>query len=209
MTADAETRRLARGDRLVLATHNAGKLAELRTLAAPYSIEIVSAGELNLLEPDETGETFEANARLKAHAARDATGLIALADDSGLSVDALQGRPGVHSARYAGPEKDFTGAMARLNAELDEAGIPPEDRTAFFSATLVLAWPDGVDARLEGRVDGRIVAARGSNGFGYDPSFYVPDLGRTFGEATPEEKRARSHRARAFDALAERHFPVD
>lgn len=198
-------RRLHRGDKLVLATHNAGKLAELRALAEPYGIAIVSAGELGLPEPDEPGETFEANARLKAHAARDATGLIALADDSGLSVDALAGRPGVHSARYAGPEKDFGNAMRRLNEEL--AGVAPQARTAFFSATLVLAWPDGEDAVIEGRVTGRIVDPRGTNGFGYDPCFLVDELGRTFGEADAATKRGLSHRARAFDQLAARHFP--
>lgn len=208
------TRRLERGDRLVLATHNAGKLSEFRDMAHPYGLDIVSAGELDLPEPDETGDSFVANARIKARAAMEAAGLPALADDSGLVVDGLGGAPGIHSARWAGPDKDFAGAMGRVVMGLDAAGLFDADRTAHFNATLVLLWPDGEEAVVEGRVEGRIVSPRGAAGFGYDPCFLPDGHARTFGEMTSDEKHgwtagqtALSHRARAFAELAETHLP--
>ncbi len=208
-------KRLERGERLVLATHNAGKLAEFRELSEPFGLDIVSAGALGLPEPDETGDSFVANARIKAEAAMKATGLPALADDSGLVVEGLGGAPGIHSARWAGPGKDFTGAMARVRQGLDAAGVFDPDRRAHFNATLVLLWPDGEEAVVEGIVDGLIVAPRGQAGFGYDPCFQPDGHTRTFGEMASEEKHgwtpgtpALSHRARAFAALAEIRFPV-
>ncbi|MEM7567513.1 MAG: RdgB/HAM1 family non-canonical purine NTP pyrophosphatase [Pseudomonadota bacterium] len=207
-------RRLQRGERLVLATHNAGKLAEFRELGEPFGLDIVSAGALGLPEPDETGDSFVANARIKAEAAMEATGLPALADDSGLVVEGLGGAPGIHSARWAGPDKDFTDAMARVRQGLDAAGVFAPDRRAHFNATLVLLWPDGEEAVAEGIVEGLIVSPRGQAGFGYDPCFQPDDHARTFGEMTSEEKHgwtpgnpALSHRARAFVALAEMRFP--
>jgi XTP/dITP diphosphohydrolase len=184
-------------DRLVLATHNPGKVAEFGGLLAPLGIAVVAAGALGLPEPEETADTFAGNAVLKAEAARDATGLPALADDSGLSVAALGGAPGIYSARWAGPGKDFAAAMARV---LSGVG---HDRRAAFVAVLALAAPDAATRTWEGRVDGTLAPApRGSQGFGYDPIF-VPDDGdgRTFGEMTAEEKHGGtaplSHRARA------------
>ena len=202
-------------DRLVIATHNAGKLAEFRELLKPYGVTVLSAGELNLPEPEETGTTFMANARLKAEAAARGAGLPALADDSGLCVDALNGAPGIYSARWAGPDKDFAGAMARIEALLAERGAQaPEARRAHFVAALSLVWPDGRVEAVEGRVDGTIVAPRGGQGFGYDPAFLPDGQERTFGEMSSEEKHglppdggeALSHRARAFQMLARRLF---
>jgi XTP/dITP diphosphohydrolase len=197
---------------VVIATHNAGKLREMRELLAPYGIEAQSAGELGLREPEETGKTFAANARIKAEAAAKATGKVAFADDSGLAVDALGGEPGIHSARWAGPDKDFRGAMNRIQTLLIERGAKePAQRRAHFVAALCLAWPDGHIEEFEGRVDG--VAAwppRGEKGFGYDPLFLPDGFDRTFGEMTAEEKhglpplgKALSHRARAFIMLAD------
>lgn len=184
-------------DRLVLATHNAGKVREFRDLLAPLGITVVAAGELDLPEPEETATTFEGNAILKAEAARDATGLPALADDSGLAVAALGGAPGVYSARWAGPDKDFAAAMARVLA-----GVA-DDRRAAFVAVLALAAPGEATRTWEGRVDGTLAdAPRGSQGFGYDPIF-IPGQGdgRTFGEMSAAEKHGGveplSHRARA------------
>jgi XTP/dITP diphosphohydrolase len=188
-------RRLAAGARLVIATHNGGKLREIADLLAPHGVGAVSAGALGLPEPDETAADFVGNARLKAHAAAAATGLPALADDSGLCAAGLGGAPGVVSARWAGPEKDFSAAMARMQREL---GTNPDRRAAFVCA-LALAWPDGACATFYGRVEGTLTwPPRGSHGFGYDPMF-VP-LGRTetFGEMAPAAKHALSHRARAF-----------
>ena len=203
-------------DRLVIATHNPGKLAEFRELLGPCGIEVVSAGELGLPEPEETGTSFAANARLKAEAAARGAGLPALADDSGLCVDALDGAPGLYSARWAGPGKDFAGAMARIEALLAERGAAtPEARRAHFTAALALAWPDGRIEAVEGRVDGTIVhPPRGTSGFGYDPVFLPDGYDRSFGEMSAEEKhglpadggRALSHRARAFQDLAARLF---
>jgi len=197
---------------VVIATHNPGKLAELRELLAPYGIAAQSAGELCLSEPKETGKTFAANARIKAMAAAKATDLPAFADDSGLVVDALGGEPGIHSARWAGPDKDFRFAMNRIQTLLIERGARnAEQRRAHFIAALCLAWPDGHVEQFEGRVDG--VAAwppRGDQGFGYDPLFLPDGFDRTFGQMSAEEKhglppkgKGLSHRARAFMKLAD------
>lgn len=198
--------------RLVIATHNPGKLAEMRELLAPYGIDAVSAGELGLAEPEETGDSFGANARIKADTAARAANLPAFADDSGLVVDALGGQPGIHSARWAGETKDFAGAMARIERLLQERGATtPDQRTAHFVSALCVAWPDGHREEVEARVDGQLVwPPRGSAGFGYDPAFLPDGHDRTFGEMTSEEKhglpprgRGLSHRARAFVKLAE------
>ena len=198
--------------RLVIATHNPGKLAEMRELLAPYGIDAVSAGELGLPEPEETGTTFQANARIKAIAAAKATGLPAFADDSGLAVDALGGQPGIHSARWAGPSKDFTGAMTRIERLLQENdATEPAQRKAHFVSALCVAWPDDHLEEIEARVDGTLVwPPRGSAGFGYDPAFLPDGHDRTFGEMTSIEKHGLpphgmglSHRAKAFVKLAE------
>ena len=186
------------GGRLAIATHNPGKLVEIAELLRPYAVETVGAAALGLAEPEETGATFEANAELKAQAAARASGLPALADDSGLVVAALGGAPGIYSARWAGPKRDFAAAMARVEREL--AGKP--DRRAMFVAVLALAWPDGHVQLFRGEVRGTLVfPPRGTHGFGYDPIF-VPDGGKeTFGEMAPAAKHAISHRARAFAKL--------
>jgi XTP/dITP diphosphohydrolase len=198
--------------KLVIATHNPGKLAEMRELLAPHGIEAVSAGELGLAEPDETGDTFEANALIKAVAAAQATQLPAFADDSGLAVDALDGAPGIFSARWAGPAKDFTAAMTRIERLLQERGATtPDRRGAHFVSALCVAWPDGHIEEVEARADGVLVwPPRGSAGFGYDPVFMPDGFTRTFGEMTSIEKHGLpplglglSHRARAFVKLAE------
>jgi XTP/dITP diphosphohydrolase len=197
---------------LVIATHNPGKLTEMRELLAPYGIEAKSAGELGLAEPDETGKTFAANARIKAVAAMKATGLAAFADDSGLSVDALAGDPGIYSARWAGPDKDFRVAMNRIQTLLiEKSAKSPEQRRAHFVAALCLAWPDGHIEEFEGRADGVAVwPPRGDAGFGYDPLFLPDGHDRTFGQMTALEKHGLpphglglSHRARAFVKLAD------
>ncbi|MBU6462642.1 MAG: RdgB/HAM1 family non-canonical purine NTP pyrophosphatase [Bradyrhizobium sp.] len=198
--------------RLVIATHNPGKLAEMRELLAPYGIEANSAGELGLAEPDETGTTFIANARIKATAAAQVAKLPAFADDSGLVVDALDGAPGTYSARWAGPNKDFTAAMTRIERLLQERGATtPDKRRAHFVSALCVAWPDDHLEQVEARVDGTLVwPPRGSAGFGYDPAFLPDGHQRTFGEMTSIEKHGLpplglglSHRARAFAKLAE------
>jgi XTP/dITP diphosphohydrolase len=195
---------------LVAATHNAGKLREFRQLLAPWRIEIVSAGDLALAEPEETGDTFEANAKLKALAAARVAARPALADDSGLCVEALGGAPGIYSARWAGDSKDFSAAMARIERELLAAEAQQPWRAHFISA-LALAWPDDRVEYFEGRVDGRLVfPPRGANGFGYDPIFLPDGHSRGFGEMSAQEKHgipadgslALSHRARAFQLLA-------
>ena len=196
------TRRLTE-PRIVVATHNAGKLAEIRALLAPYGIEAVSAGELGLPEPVETEETFVGNARIKAHAATGATGLPALAYDSGIAVDALGGAPGVHTADWAEtPDgRDFVLAMTRTHDAL-EAARAPEPRTARFLSTLVLAWPDGHDEVFEGRIEGRCVwPMRGAQGHGYDPIFEPEGYSITLGEMEMAEKNRISHRARALEKL--------
>ena len=197
---------------VVIATHNAGKLREMRELLAPYGIATESAGDLRLSEPRETGKTFAANARIKALAAARASGKVSFADDSGLVVDALDGEPGIHSARWAGPDKDFRAAMNRIQTLLIERGAKrPDQRRAHFVAALCLAWPDDHVEEFEGRVDGVAVwPPRGDKGFGYDPLFRPDGFDRTFGEMTAEEKhglppkgQGLSHRARAFIKLAD------
>jgi XTP/dITP diphosphohydrolase len=192
------SRKLAPGTRLVLASHNKGKLAELADLLRPYQIEIISAGELGLPEPEETAPDFAGNARIKALAATVATGLPAFSDDSGFCAAALSGQPGVLSARWAGTDKDFAKAMALVNERVGDA----PDRRAWFVAALCLAWPDSHTETFVGRVDGILVwPPRGDKGFGYDPMF-VPEGGSvTFGEMEPEVKHAVSHRAKAFTQL--------
>ena len=197
-SARRNPRQLAEGS-LVIASHNAGKVVEFADLFKPWKIACISAGELALPEPDETGSTFIENATLKARAAASASQLPALADDSGLAVSALDGSPGIYSARWAGPERDFGSAMERVERALNDS----EDRTATFIAALVLAWPDGWLKVFEGHIDGRLVwPPRGTNGFGYDPMFVAEGMQETFGELDPGVKHARSHRARAFTALA-------
>jgi XTP/dITP diphosphohydrolase len=190
--------------RLLLASHNPGKLAELQALLAPHDVAIISSRELGLPEPAETGLTFAANARLKAHAATLASGLPALADDSGLEAYGLSGAPGVHSARWAGPERDFAKAMARVRDELSRrfVSFAGADRRATFVAVLCLAWPDGHEELVEGRVAGELVdPPRGTDGFGYDPMFVPAGESRTFGEMAPADKQRLSHRARALRRL--------
>lgn len=196
---------------VVIATHNPGKLREMRELLAPYGITAKSAGELGLAEPAEIGRTFASNARIKAIAAAKATNLPAFADDSGFCVDALDGKPGIHSSRWAGPDKDFRGAMNRIQTLLIERGARSrEQRRAHFVAALCLAWPDEHVETFEARVDGISVwPPRGDRGFGYDPLFQPDGFNRTFGEMTAEEKhglppkgQGLSHRARAFIQLA-------
>jgi XTP/dITP diphosphohydrolase len=198
--------------RLVIATHNPGKLTEMRELLAPHGVEAVSAGELGLGEPEETGATFESNARIKAIAAAQAAKLPAFADDSGLVVDALDGAPGIYSARWAGPNKDFNEAMSRIERLLQERdATTPDRRGAHFVSALCVAWPDDHLEEVEARADGRLVwPPRGSAGFGYDPMFMPDGFDRTFGEMTSVEKHGLpplglglSHRARAFVKLAE------
>lgn len=197
-------RKLAPG-KLVIASHNEGKVREIRALLAPYGIEPVSAGLLGLPEPDETGTTFVANAELKAMQAADLSGLPALADDSGLCVDALGGDPGIFSARWAGPSRDFGLAMELVEKNIaDKAvdGQPAPSRDAHFVCALALAWPDGHVEWFEGRVDGILVwPPRGKNGFGYDPMFLPDGHIQTFGEMDPDAKHAMSHRADAFRQL--------
>jgi XTP/dITP diphosphohydrolase len=199
-------------DRLVIATHNPGKLVEMRDLLAIYGIEAVSAGELGLPEPDETGASFRANARIKAEAAAKASGMASFADDSGVSVDALNGEPGIHSARWAGPDKDFRFAMNLVQTKLMEQGAKaPERRRAHFVSALCVAWPDGHVEEFEAQVHGTLVwPPRGDKGFGYDPMFLPDGQTRTFGEMPSDEKhglpprgRGLSHRAKAFLKLAE------
>lgn len=190
---------LAPGMRLVAATHNPGKARELAALMDGL-FEITAAGELGLAEPDETEATFTGNALLKARAAAEASGLIALADDSGLSVRALGGSPGIYSARWAGPDKDFAVAMAKVEQRLEEADT--EDSFAWFTSALAVAWPGGPAVVVEGRVDGHLsFPARGTNGFGYDPIFVPVGYEQTFGEMTHAAKDALSHRTRAFEKL--------
>lgn len=192
-----------RPERLVIATHNPGKLAEIGDLLAPFGVGVLSAGALGLPEPEETGRTFAANAALKAEAAAAGAGLPALADDSGLCVAALDGAPGIYSARWSGPDKDFRQAMARVEREL--AGSP--NRGAHFICALALAFPGGETQIFEGRVEGTLVfPPRGERGFGYDPIFLPDGENETFGEMDPARKHAMSHRARAFALLVERVF---
>ena len=198
------------GGRIVVATHNKGKLAEIRDLLAPHGIEAVSAGDLGLPEPVEDGDTFEANAAIKALASATASGLPALADDSGLCVVALDGEPGIHSARWAGEDRDFARAMRNIEELLAARGAT--DRRGYFVAALCLAWPDGHTETVRGEIHGTLVwPPRGTAGFGYDPMFLPEGETRTFGEMSAEEKHGLkpgedglSHRARAFSLFARR-----
>jgi XTP/dITP diphosphohydrolase len=192
---------LARGTVLVVASHNQGKVREIRELLEPFGLVVKGAAELDLPEPEETGASFAANAALKARAAAEASGMIALADDSGLSVDALDGAPGIYSARWAGPEKDFSAAMARVEGELKEKG--GNDFSAKFVCALALAEPGAEPEIFEGEVRGRLIfPPRGTKGFGYDPIFIAQGMSETFGELDPALKHRISHRARAFAKLA-------
>ena len=204
--------RLRDGDRLVLATHNAGKLREFQELFEPYGLVLVSAGELDLPEPEETGTTFAENARLKAHAAAQASGMLALSDDSGLCVDALNGDPGVYTADWAGVPRDFGHAMKRVEDALQAANATsPGQRRASFNATMCLAHPDGRDVLYVGKCDGTLVwPPRGELGHGYDPVFMPNGYDITFGQMPPEMKHSwspgqegLSHRARAFAKFVE------
>lgn len=196
----------------MLATHNPGKLKEMRELLAPHGVDLVSARELSLPEPVEDGDSFAANARIKAKAAARGANLPAFADDSGLCAVALGGAPGIHSARWAGPDKDFGRAMRVIEEKLASANAKtPAQRSAYFISALCVAWPDGEIAEFEGRVDGTLVwPPRGAAGFGYDPMFLPDGYTKTFGEMTADEKHGLpprgaglSHRARAFLKLAE------
>jgi XTP/dITP diphosphohydrolase len=192
------TRRFT-GDRLLIATHNAGKLAEMAHLLRPLGVSVIGAADMELPEPDETETTFAGNARIKAHAAAQATGLPALSDDSGIEIDALGGAPGVYTADWAKTSRgrDFVMAMERTHNELESAGAP-HPRTARFCCTLVLAWPDGHDELFEGVMPGRVVwPMRGDQGHGYDPIFVPDGYDITFGEMDRWEKNRISHRARA------------
>jgi len=185
------------GGKLVIASHNPGKVVEITALLAPFQVQVLGAAELGLAEPEETGKTFEANAALKAHAAAKTTGLAALADDSGLVVPELGGAPGIFSARWAGPTKDFSIAMARVHRELGD-----QNRSASFVSVLALVWPDGEEALFRGEIEGRLTwPPRGDNGFGYDPMFVPEGYSQTFGELPSETKYAIDHRARAFAKL--------
>ena len=203
MTGTNAQQRRFRGDRLVLASHNEGKLRELRAMLDPFGVGVLSAGEAGLAAPEETGSTFEENASLKARAAVPETGLPALADDSGLMVDALGGQPGIYSARWAAPDGDHAPAIDRVLKGLAGA----DDRSARFVCVLALAWPDGHVEFARGEAPGRIAETpRGTNGFGYDPIFVADGETRSFAEMTPEEKRAHNHRARAMARLREGVF---
>jgi len=185
------------GGRLVIASHNPGKIVEIGDLLSLFNVEAIGAGALGLPEPEETGTTFEENAELKARLAAEASGLPALADDSGLVVPALRGAPGIYSARWAGPDKDFRVAMERVQRELGD-----NDRAAHFVAVLALAWPDGQIDTVRGEVYGRLTwPPRGERGFGYDPIFIPDGYDETFGEMDPVHKHRISHRARAFEKL--------
>ncbi|MBS0275938.1 MAG: RdgB/HAM1 family non-canonical purine NTP pyrophosphatase [Proteobacteria bacterium] len=192
--------KLPRGSSLVLASHNKGKLREIAELVAPFGLNVKSVGELGLPEPEETEPTFEGNALLKARAAADASGLPALSDDSGLCVTALDGAPGIYSARWAGDAKDFTAAMARIERELKEKST--KDTSAKFICALALAQPKGPQEIFVGEVHGTLTfPPRGSRGFGYDPIFVMDGMSETFGEIDPDLKHSISHRARAFAKL--------
>lgn len=194
-------RRLNRGDKLVVATHNPGKVWEINKLLEPYGLEAVAAGTFGLKEPEETETTFTGNAKLKALYASQSTGLPALADDSGIEIDALDGAPGVHTADWAGPERDFSIAMQRVHNEMvARGGWPDPAPRANFISVLCLAWPDGTTEFFEGKVYGHIEwPPRGTNGFGYDPIFVADGQTLTFGEMEPADKYAISHRTRAFE----------
>jgi XTP/dITP diphosphohydrolase len=197
--------KLPRGSVLVVASHNPGKVREIKALLGPHGVEPVGAGALGLPEPEETGLTFAANAELKARAAAEASGHPALADDSGLAVDALDGAPGIYSARWAGPAKDFRIAIARVEKELAEKSV--RDAKAHFVCALSLAMPQGPMQTFLGEVHGRLAfPPRGDKGFGYDPIFIADGMAQTFGEIEPGAKHAISHRAKAFEKLLHSHI---
>ena len=198
-------RPLLRGSELVVASHNPGKIEEIADLLRPLTIKVLSAGELGIPEPEETAASFAGNARLKALHSAQASGRPALADDSGLEVEALGGAPGLYSARWAGPKKDFAAAMARVERELAAKGATePDQRRANFTAALCFALPDGEARVFEGKVFGSLVwPPRGDRGFGYDPMFLPDGATQTFGEMEPDRKHAISHRARAFRLFVE------
>ena len=197
---------LKRGDKIVIATHNKGKAKELAELFATVGVETVSAGELGLAEPEETGESFAENATIKAEAAAKASGLPAVSDDSGLEVTALGGAPGIHSARWAGPDRDFNVAMERVNRELKATGS--DDRTARFVCVLAYARPNAATIATRGAVAGTLTwPPRGTRGFGYDPIFVPDGYSETFGEMDPDRKNFISHRMRAFERLILRTWP--
>lgn len=190
--------------KLVIASHNAGKVREIGALLEPLRIEVIAAAALDLPEPEEDGDSFHANATIKSRAAARASGLPALADDSGLAVAALDGAPGIYSARWAGPNKDFAMAMDRVRQELERKQGRAEGAAACFVCVLSLYWPDGREQCFEGRVHGTLTfPPRGDKGFGYDPVFVPQGESRTFAEMTAEEKQRISHRARAFAAMTE------
>lgn len=195
-------------DRLLVASHNSGKVREIADLLAPFGVETTSAGALGLPEPEETGKTFIANAVIKAQAAALGSGMTAVGDDSGLVVPSLDGQPGLYSARWAGPDRDFSVAMEKIETLLREQGATgPEDRRAHFVCALSLAWPDGHTETFEGRVDGHLIwPPRGDLGFGYDPMFVPEGHAMTFGEMEPPAKHAMSHRANAFRKMIEGCF---
>ena len=187
---------------LIVASHNEGKVREFRDLLAPFGFDVKSAAELKLDEPEETGNTFEANAELKARAASQASGQLCLADDSGLVVPALDGAPGIYSARWAGHAKDFSQAMGRVARELHQSGLEPSGTPAFFVCVLSLAYPDGTMRSIRGEAHGTLTfPPRGDKGFGYDPIFLPNGHKQTFGEMDPAAKHAMSHRAKAFALL--------
>jgi len=193
-------------DTLVIASHNEGKVREIGELVQPFGVHVLSAGQLGLPEPEETGDTFAANARLKAESAARRVGLPALSDDSGLCVSALDGKPGIHSARWATPDRDFDKAMREVYRRIKGG----DDFSAYFICALALAWPDEHVELFEGRVDGTLVwPPRGDRGFGYDPIFKPEGHDRTFGEMEPAKKHAMSHRAHAFAKLIAACFPDD
>ncbi len=211
-TETTENRRLEPG-KLVLASHNKGKLREIQDMLAPHGFEVLSVGDLDLPEPVEDGDTFEANAAIKALASAKATGLPALSDDSGLCVNGLNGDPGIYSARWAGPGKDFGVAMQSVHDKLAEAGTA--DRSAYFVAVLCLAWPDGHVQFYRGEIHGELAwPPRGPEGFGYDPMFVPEGFDKTFGEMDKQEKHttkdgaALSHRARAFVKFQQECLPT-
>jgi len=205
------TYRAFTGGKLVIASHNPGKVREIAELLSPFGVEAVSAADLDLAEPEETGTTFEANAELKARAAAEASGLPALADDSGLAVDALGGEPGIYSARWAGPGRDWNAAMKKVHQLLEDKGaVTPEARSACFVCALCLAFPDGGQETFTGHVAGTLNwPPRGDKGFGYDPIFTPGGHDLTFGEMEPDAKHAISHRARAFRKLIDACFKRD
>jgi len=198
---------IAPGSKLVVASHNAGKVREFADLLRRFELDVVSAAELGLPEPDETGATFVENSLIKSRSSTQGSGLLALADDSGLAVEALDGEPGIYSARWAGPDKDFNLAMEKVEAALQARGATQaKDRRAAFICVLSLAWPDGQTQVFEGKVEGTIVwPPRGTHGFGYDPVFQADGSDITFGEMDPQEKHAISHRADAFNKML-KHF---